>query len=170
MSDFQKEPEGCMSPADAVTVTQCMWSRVGLEPARIACEPSPPARAVLSAVRSGLPPSLSSPPHRAELDARRHNRWYTTTGYRSARISCRSTLISPNFTGASGAKGKRGDLRGQTRLWQSPDPAFTGGIWCQGKLWCLLKSRSDFGINELKAECEEKAQNAWLKDLFASVI
>lgn len=63
----------------------------------------PPLRSTL------LPPH----PHRAELDARRHNRWYSTTGCRSARIWCRSTFISLNFTGTVSVTGVRGFSEGK---------------------------------------------------------
>lgn len=47
-------------------------------------------------------PSFCSPP---ELDALRHNRWYSTTDCRSARIWCRSTFVSINLTGTFSVKG-----------------------------------------------------------------
>lgn len=85
---------------------------------RLVSDSSPPVRAVLSAVRSGhwTPTSLllSFPllfsPHRAELDAHRHNRWYSTTDRRSARFSRRSTFISLNFTGTFSITGAGGGL------------------------------------------------------------
>ena len=137
---------GCTpQPADPLNYNPPYTSGpLGSGPAQIASDPAPPIRALvgrLSYPRCALdshPPLLSSPllpsspPHRAELDAHRHNRWYSTTGCRSARIWCRrrrrrrrkrrrrkrrrkrrrrrrrSTFIYPNFTGTFSVAGARG--------------------------------------------------------------
>lgn len=99
-----------------------------------------------------LSPPISSPALRADLDAHGHNRWYSTTGCRSARIGCRSTFYFSELH--RDVKCNRSGEWGQTRLWQALDPTFSGGIWSQGKLWCFffsfLYSRPHLGMGKRK--------------------
>lgn len=107
--------------------------------------PSPPVRAVLSAVRSGHRAPPSPPrfcPHRAELDAHRHNRWYSTTDRRSARISRRTTFLSQNFTGTSRIIGAGGGFTEDKLDFDGPwilrlEAEF--GVWvsCDGFFFCV---------------------------------
>lgn len=70
-------------------------------------------------------------PHRAELDAHRHNRWYSTTDRRSARISRRTTFLSQNFTGTSRIIGAGGGF--------TEDKLDFDGPW-------ILRLEAEFGV------------------------
>lgn len=83
--------------------------------------------------------TLTPPPlfscSQPQLDALRHNRWYSTTGCRSARIWCRSTFISINFTGTFSVIGVGG---------HSEDKLDFDSLW-------ILRLEAEFGV---KVSCD----------------
>ena len=109
----------------------CIWPCSSCVSCPIRCAPwtlTPPS--LLPPLSS--PSSSCSPP---ELDALRHNRWYSTTDCRSARIWCRSTFVFINFTGTFSVIGVGG---------HSEDKLDFGSLW-------ILRLEVQFGV---KVSCD----------------
>lgn len=98
--------------------------------------------------------SLSSPLLSAELDAHRHNRWYSTTERRSARIQCTTTFISLNFTGPFSPIGGGGALDFDSDWILRLEAEFGVKVSCGVFIFfSLLNSRSHLGSELTERTC-----------------